>query len=169
MYVTVGISARPDSEAREVRFLVDTGAFYSMVPRTILEELGITRSYRETLRVADGRTVERDVGFAFLHYPGCHPGPTIVVFAEPGDTLVLGVHTLEGLGLKVDPRSGTISVMDVIPYYSAAATLMAAPSSLELVAPSGDVDRSTDGLRNVHVRVEAFYTLPDSGVWALRM
>ena len=120
MYVTVGISARPDSEAREVRLLVDTGAFYSMVPRIILEGLGIAPAYREKLRVADGRTVERDAGYAFLHYADRPPGPTIVVFAEPEDTLVLGVHTLEGLGLQVDPRSGTITAMDVIPYYAMA-------------------------------------------------
>jgi predicted aspartyl protease len=28
---------------------------------------------------------------------------TIVVFAEDGDTEVLGVYALEGLGLEVDP------------------------------------------------------------------
>jgi predicted aspartyl protease len=120
MYVTVGISARPDSETRKVRLQVDSGAFFSMVPRGILEELGIAPAYREKLRVADGRSVERDVGYAFLHYSGRPPGPTIVVFAEPDDTLVLGVHTLEGLGLQVDPRSGTISAMDAIPFYSLA-------------------------------------------------
>lgn len=117
MYVTVGISAQPDSETREIRLLVDTGAFYSMVPRDLLEELGIPRKFRQTLRVADDRTFERDAGYAFLHYSDRPPGPTIVVFAEPEDTLVLGVHSLEGLGLQVDPRSGTISVMDVIPFY----------------------------------------------------
>jgi predicted aspartyl protease len=120
MYVTVGISARRDSETQEVRLLVDTGAFYSMGPRAILEELRIPPAYRERLRVADGRTVEREVGDAFLHYSDRPPGPTIVVFAEPEDTLVLGVHTLEGLGLLVDVRSGTITAMDVIPYYVAA-------------------------------------------------
>ncbi len=122
MHVTVGISAQPDGETREVRLLVDTGAFYSMVPRAILEELGIARAYQMTLRVADGRTVERDAGYAFLHYSDRPPGPTIVVFAEPDDTLVLGVHTLEGLGLQVDPRSGTITAMDVIPFYHVAET-----------------------------------------------
>jgi len=127
MYVTVGISAQPDSETREVRLLVDTGAFYSMVPRAIVEELGIARAYRERFRVADGRPVERDVGYAFLHYSDRPPGPTIVVFAEPEDTLVLGVHTLEGLGLQVDPRSGTISAMDFIPFYSVA-EVQTAPS-----------------------------------------
>jgi predicted aspartyl protease len=120
MYVTVGISARRDSETREVRQLVDTGAFYSMVPRALLEDLGIAPAYREKFRIADGRTVEREVGDAFLHYSHRPPGPTVVVFAEPEDTLVIGVYTLEGLGLLVDVRSGTITAMDVIPYYVAA-------------------------------------------------
>ena len=122
MYVTVRISARPDSETREVRLLVETGAFYSMAPREILAELGVAPSYRQNLRFADGRTIERDAGYAFLHYPGRPPGPTTVVFAEPGDTLVLGVHTLEGLGLLVDPQAGTIQVMDVAPLIVAVPT-----------------------------------------------
>jgi clan AA aspartic protease len=120
MRVTVRISARRDSETREVRLLVDTGAFYSMVPRAILEELGIAPAYRQKFRVADGRTVEREVGDAFLHYPDRPAGPTVVVFAEPEDTLAIGVYTLEGLGLQVDVRSGTITAMDVIPYYATA-------------------------------------------------
>jgi len=74
-------------------------------------------AYRQNLRVADGRTFERDAGYAFLHYSDRPPGPTIVVFAEPEDTLVLGVHALEGIGLQVDPRSGKISVLDVAPLY----------------------------------------------------
>jgi len=119
MHVTVGISARPKSEVREVRLLVDTGAFYSMVPRPVLAELGITPAYRQKLRLADGRTVERDAGYAFLHYPGRPPGPTIAIFAEPGDALVLGVHTLEGLGLLVDPQAGTIREMDAAPLIAA--------------------------------------------------
>ena len=121
MYVTVGVSARPDSETRTVRLLVDTGAFFSMVPRGVLEELGIASAYREKLRIADGPSVEREVGYAFFHYSGRPPGPTVVVFAEPDDTLVLGVHALEGLGLQVDPRSGRISAMDAIPFYALAA------------------------------------------------
>jgi len=120
MYVTVGISAQRDGETREVRLLVETGAFYSMVPHAILEELGIAPAYREKLRIADGRTVERDAGYAFLHYSDRRPGPTIVVFAEPEDTLVIGVHTLEGLGLQVDVQSGTITAMDVFPFYATA-------------------------------------------------
>ena len=27
----------------------------------------------------------------------------LVVFAEPGDLVLLGIHSLEGLNLKVDP------------------------------------------------------------------
>jgi len=30
----------------------------------------------------------------------------VVVFGEPGDAEVLGVHALKGLGLEVDPTTG---------------------------------------------------------------
>jgi predicted aspartyl protease len=86
----------------------------------------IARAYQEKLRVADGRTVERDVSYAFLHYSDRPPGPPIVVFAEPEDTLVIGVYTLEGLALRVDVRSGTITAMDVIPFYATAEAWTAA-------------------------------------------
>ena len=121
MYVTVGVSASPEGETREVRLLVDTGAFYSMAPRAVLAELGIAPACRQRLRLADGRVVERDAGYAFLHYPGRPPGPAVVVFAEPGDALVLGVHTLEGLGLLVNPQTGTIQEMDAAPLIVATA------------------------------------------------
>jgi len=42
------------------------------------------------------------VGCAFVEYEG-EIAPTLVVFAEEGDESILGLRTLESLGLKVDP------------------------------------------------------------------
>lgn len=36
-------------------------------------------------------------------FEGGGEAPDLVVFAEPGDMVLLGVHPLEGLNLKVDP------------------------------------------------------------------
>ncbi len=88
----------------EVELLVDTGALNSFVPRPILEDLGIPRQFRREFRLANGQTIERDVGGAFFRWNG-HMSVASVVFGEPEDEALLGVTALEGMGLAVDPTT----------------------------------------------------------------
>src|SRR5215212_7772341 len=81
--------------------LVDTGSEYTWVPRDVLELLGIGHERTQRFIVADGRTLERQVGFAIVHAGGSN-APDLVVFAEPGDMILLGARSLEGLNLRVD-------------------------------------------------------------------
>jgi len=92
-------------ELRELpHTLVDTAAELTSVPRAVLEELGITRQKHVGFRAADGRVVYRDIGYAIVHAGGTETSDE-VVFAEPGDATVLGARSLNGLNLRVDPRS----------------------------------------------------------------
>jgi predicted aspartyl protease len=50
--------------------LVDTGAEAAWVPRAVLEQLGIQVERSERYRMADGRVLTRDVGFALVHVAG---------------------------------------------------------------------------------------------------
>jgi predicted aspartyl protease len=81
--------------------LVDTGSEFTWIPRPVLESLGIRPERRQGFRVADGRRVEREVGFAIVHAAGVGTADD-VVFAEEGDFVLLGVRSLEGLNLRVD-------------------------------------------------------------------
>ena len=83
--------------------LVDTGSELTWLPRGILEELGIARERSYRFRVADGRILERDVGFAIVHVEGIATADD-VVFAEAHDLVLLGARSLEGLNLRIDPR-----------------------------------------------------------------
>jgi len=82
--------------------LVDTGSDSTWIPRPLLESLGIGVERRRAFIVADGRKVEREIGYAIVHAGGTS---TIdeVVFAEDTDFPILGVRSLEGLNLRVDP------------------------------------------------------------------
>ena len=51
--------------------------------------------------MANGEVITRSVGFAVLRV-NKHFTIDEVVFAEPGDLLLLGARTLEGLNLTVD-------------------------------------------------------------------
>lgn len=101
MKIGVANVATPETQ-RVLEFLVDSGATYSVVPATILEELGIKPIDQQTFRLADGRTVVRRKGGAMFRFDG-RVGVADVVFGEPGDSSLLGALTLESLGLALDP------------------------------------------------------------------
>jgi len=82
--------------------LVDTGAFYTQAPASLLDELGVERTRSITLEFADGRTGQYDVGRAWASVNGKQE-ITLVVFGEDGVEPLLGAYTLEGLSLTVDP------------------------------------------------------------------
>jgi predicted aspartyl protease len=81
--------------------MVDTGSEYTWVPRPVLESLGLTPERVVDFVTTDGREIERGVGFANVYAEGTST-PDIVVFAERGDLILLGAHTLEGLNLRID-------------------------------------------------------------------
>ena len=87
--------------------LVDTGAELTWAPTAVLDALGIARQKRLGFRTADGRAVFRDVGYAIVHAGGTETNDE-VVFAEPGDMILLGARSLEGLNLRVDSRSNQL-------------------------------------------------------------
>ena len=87
--------------------LVDTGAESSWVPAPILESLGIPRRKTMRFRQANGEILERWMGPASFYVSGIWTVDE-VVFGEPGDLILLGARTLEGLNLRVDPKSKTL-------------------------------------------------------------
>jgi len=86
----------------ESEFLVDSGATHTVVPAEELKKLGIKPHGEETFVLADGKTITRKIGSAFYEYDGAK-GAAPVLFGEKGDNLLLGVFTLEALGLSLDP------------------------------------------------------------------
>ncbi len=84
--------------------MVDTGAFYTQVPATMLKQIGVQPFDNFVFRLADGSTVRRDVGRAWASVNGKQE-ITMVVFANEKSPALLGAYTLEGLNLAVDPVS----------------------------------------------------------------
>jgi predicted aspartyl protease len=83
--------------------LVDTGSEYTWVPREVLAELAIKPELTQRFIVADGRQLERQLGIAIVHAAGAK-APDFVVVAEPGDMVLLGARSLEGLNVRVDAQ-----------------------------------------------------------------
>lgn len=88
--------------AQKVEFLIDSGAIYSVVPAPILEKLGIRPLTEQEFRLADGSKIVRKKGVALFKY-GERLGGADVIFGQEGDSVLLGMFTLEALGLALDP------------------------------------------------------------------
>jgi predicted aspartyl protease len=86
----------------EIVAMVDTGAAFSWVHRERLERLGAQVLRRIGFRAIDGSIIERDTAAVWVA-SNEFTAPDIVVMAEPTDMEVIGVHTIEGLGLAADP------------------------------------------------------------------
>lgn len=100
---TIGVASwsNPDERADIADVMVDTGSEYNWIPETLLARLGIVPVRVDRFETADGRIIERSVGFAMI-YAGGRASPSIVVFAGPGEMALLGAHGLEGLNMRVD-------------------------------------------------------------------
>ena len=99
--VKVWNPAEPGRSA-ELEAWADTGAAYSWISKARLEPLGVQHVRKLQFQTIEGHTIERDLAAVFLSANGYTGGDNVVV-AESGDLEVLGAHSLESLGLAVDP------------------------------------------------------------------
>jgi predicted aspartyl protease len=90
------------SRQTDVDMMVDSGAIYSVVPGTILRSIGVEPQRTERFWLADGRSVRRSTGNVAFTIQGCE-GISRVIFGRTGDACLLGMVTLEELGLSLDP------------------------------------------------------------------
>jgi len=114
--VGIEVSDLQWSRVERVEARVDTGAFYTNLPRPLVESLGITPHKRERLMLADGRIVENDTGYMWIRV-GDRTEITLVLFAEPDTEPLLGACTLEGLALNVDALSRRLVPMPWLPRF----------------------------------------------------
>src|SRR6266566_1020705 len=110
--------ARPGERRTLKSVLVDTGAELSWVPAEVLESLGVERNNQWRFRQADGTVLERWTGIVVIGVAGKRTGDD-VVFGEPGDLVLLGSRTLEGLNVRIEPV--TKRLVDAGPAPAAAA------------------------------------------------
>ena len=98
---------------KSVKFLVDSGAIYSVVPASILKKLGIKPLTTEQFILANGEKIIRKKGGALFKY-GKKIGVADVIFGESEDSTLLGALTLEALGLMLDPLRRELKPLPMI-------------------------------------------------------
>ncbi|MFQ5903564.1 MAG: hypothetical protein ACE5JO_07735 [Candidatus Binatia bacterium] len=113
-YVNAALTHPRDSRRQwKLRFLVDTGVFFTVVPRDVLSTLRVSPLREETVQFADRRKTRWKVGEVRLDMDG-RSVTTLVLFGKKGTTPLLGAYSLEGLGLSVDSRHRRLVPMPVV-------------------------------------------------------
>ena len=101
--------SNPDDRSKyvDINLLVDTGAVFTLVSKQTLQGIGIKPVEEMEFVSISNQKLKREVGTAYIEVEGKR-WLTSIIFGEEGDVEVLGVTTLEQLGLQVDPVSGTV-------------------------------------------------------------
>ena len=108
-----GEAVGPTSQRAPVRLLVDSGATYSLLPEAVWKTLDLAPKRTATFTLADGTTLERHVSECYL-IPSQGEARTPVILGEPGDEGLLGVVTLEILGLVLNPFTRQLQPMRLL-------------------------------------------------------
>lgn len=110
----VGVWSTDRERLETVDGLVDTGASYSLFPRSMLERLGIVPIGQRGFEQADGSVIYRDIGQAMLVIND-DESYMRVIFGEDDAEPLLGSNALQEFLLVVDaaaeelvPRTGRL-------------------------------------------------------------
>ena len=85
-----------------VEALVDTGSTYTVLPKEMVDQLGIEQEGQRRFELGDDRIVAYPIGYARMRLGGDET-IVLVVFGPEGTDPLLGATALEHLSLAVDP------------------------------------------------------------------
>jgi len=110
-YVEAGLRG-PNGETT-LSLLIDSGAGYTLVPDGVWQQLGLEPRRTELFSLADGTRIERQMSYCEIVLPEGE-GPTPVILGQPDDQGLLGVVTLEELGLVFNPFTRSLHPMKML-------------------------------------------------------
>ena len=119
---------------RAVRFLVDTGAVYTVLPQPVWRGLRLRPEREAEFTLADGTTIVRKVSEARFTVSGTS-ATSPVILGSRSDAPLLGAVTLETLGLMVNPLSRELLPMRLV--LAGAARRADVPMTTSLPTPLG--------------------------------
>jgi len=86
----------------QTQALVDTGSSFTVIPRAVARQLGLTPRGAYPVELADGTLRRLPAATVEVKLDG-RRAPTTALVAPKGEVLI-GAETLETLGLLVDPK-----------------------------------------------------------------
>jgi len=134
-HVTIDVAMAGSRGQHQLRnILIDTGAGYSVFAEDILKAIGAHElPAKIPLELLDGKVVHADAYAAILTLEGRQSPIIAVTFA--GAKPVIGVFSLESLGLKADPVTEKLEETRLkgIAYFYASASLPAEGEGISIL------------------------------------
>jgi clan AA aspartic protease len=113
-HLDITVSNPADSKKQAtIKFLIDSGAIYSVVPSSTLKKVGIKPEEKRKFTLANGQDITRSLGIARFKYNG-HTGGAPVIFGQSKDTPLLGATTLESLGMALNPLTRQLMPLPMV-------------------------------------------------------
>ena len=110
-YIDLEIANR-GGDKTATRFLVDSGAGYSVLPLATWKALALIPERVVSVSLADGRELKRNASqceFYLMDTKAFSP----VILGEEGDEALLGAVTLENLGFVLNPLQRKLEKMQI--------------------------------------------------------
>jgi len=92
----------PTGKSQSLELLVDSGAAYSLLPTKVWQALKLKPMETQTFTLTDGTHVDRQISECKIALNGVERHSPVIL-GKPGDEPLLGIMTLEILGLVLDP------------------------------------------------------------------
>ena len=108
-----GIVSGTNHRKATVNFLVDSGAMYTLLADKTWRAIGLESKRVEAFSLADGTQIVRAVSECHLSIKQGE-AHTPVILGEAGDAPLLGVVTLEILGLVLNPFTRKLQPMRML-------------------------------------------------------
>jgi predicted aspartyl protease len=106
VYMSIIVKGKKGEEKLE-NVVVDTGATYTFLEGEVLKKIGALKLPTQIeVELGDGKKVLADAYGVVIKFED-REAPTIAV-TFPGTKTVVGVETLESLGLRVDPTTNKL-------------------------------------------------------------
>ncbi len=99
----------------EVETLVDTGATFTKIPRSVADQVGLEVKYETSVELGDGTIITRQLALAEVEVEEVRM-PVLVAISDGTETPLLGLTTLEILGFKVNPVTRPLEKTPAIEY-----------------------------------------------------
>ena len=97
----------------EFEFIVDAGAIYTVISKKVAEGIELKELSKRKFRKGSG-IVELPVAEAYLTLGGEGVTTLVAITHDDEMPLLLGVTTLELLGLQVDPVNGKLKPLELL-------------------------------------------------------
>ena len=94
----------PEDKTKTIKgeFLVDSGAFYTVLPKRMVNKLNLKPATTREFSLADGTTIKRALSSAYITFKDDKIASPVIL-GKAGDSPLMGTLTLESFGLILDP------------------------------------------------------------------